>query len=84
MDSTLILCHRIYHLGNRTYLFDIDFWHLKTSKDWVVKYCVDGFHVGNVSPGRIDGNVRVLTDVMRFTVHKILSKSFSERLEQSP
>ncbi|KAI0085131.1 hypothetical protein BDY19DRAFT_1076687 [Irpex rosettiformis] len=39
---------KIYHLGSRTYLFDIDFWHLKKGKeDWEVKYCVDAFHAGN-------------------------------------
>lgn len=42
---------RVYHLGSRTYLFDIDFWHLKEEgkeKEWENKYCVDAFHAGNV------------------------------------
>ncbi|KAI0788962.1 hypothetical protein BC629DRAFT_1593453 [Irpex lacteus] len=41
---------RIYHMGNQTYLFDLDFWHLKKGKledKWEVQYCIDVSRVGN-------------------------------------
>ncbi|KAI0690092.1 hypothetical protein BC835DRAFT_1281601 [Cytidiella melzeri] len=39
----------VYHLGNRTYLFDVDFWHLQQGKgkNWNQNYCVDAYHAGN-------------------------------------
>lgn len=47
---------RMYDEFGRTYLFDIDFWHLRQephwhgkSEDWETKFCVDAFHAGNVS-----------------------------------
>ena len=44
------LLDRIYNKTGRTYLFDIDFHHLKEGNpDWVVSFTVDAFHAGNVS-----------------------------------
>ena len=37
--------NRFYDGFGRTYLFDIDFFHIKT-KD---KLCIDAYHAGNVS-----------------------------------
>ncbi|EKM54377.1 uncharacterized protein PHACADRAFT_98180 [Phanerochaete carnosa HHB-10118-sp] len=44
----------MYDEFGRTYLFDIDSWHLKQPpwwdgkpEDWQTKYCVDAFHAGN-------------------------------------
>ncbi|OCH88882.1 SET domain-containing protein [Obba rivulosa] len=40
-----------YNKFGRTYLFDVDFWYLKSHLDnpneWDVKYLVDAYHVGN-------------------------------------
>ncbi|KAF9043087.1 hypothetical protein BJ165DRAFT_1348945 [Panaeolus papilionaceus] len=36
-----------YNKFGRTYLFDIDFYHLKTSKDWKSDLTVDAYHAGN-------------------------------------
>ncbi|KAI0342079.1 SET domain-containing protein [Trametopsis cervina] len=39
---------KVYNSGSRTYLFDIDFWHLRQdNEDWTTKYCVDAWHAGN-------------------------------------
>ncbi len=76
--SALIMFPRIYHMGNRTYLFDVDFWHLKKGKPedkWEVQYCVDAFHVGNV--GQAYCFSWAFADVMPSVVYKISSKSFS-------
>ncbi|EMD37434.1 hypothetical protein CERSUDRAFT_49786, partial [Gelatoporia subvermispora B] len=43
--------NRKYNKFGRTYLFDIDFWHLRAGledpESWDVKYLVDAYHVGN-------------------------------------
>ncbi|KAG6879293.1 hypothetical protein C0992_003778 [Termitomyces sp. T32_za158] len=37
-----------YNKFGRTYLFDLDFWHLKEGKeDWDIQYTVDAYHAGN-------------------------------------
>ncbi|KAG6868398.1 hypothetical protein C0993_003634 [Termitomyces sp. T159_Od127] len=37
-----------YNKFGRTYLFDLDFWHLKQGKeDWDIQYTVDAYHAGN-------------------------------------
>ena len=47
---------RLYNNIGKTYLFDLDFWHLRhgltkeEEKDWKSKYSMDAYHVGNVSP----------------------------------
>lgn len=78
MASALIVLPRIYHMGNRTYLFDVDFWHLKKGEPedkWEVQYCIDAFHVGNV--GHADCISSAPTDMTCLVVYKISSKSFS-------
>ncbi|KAI0823450.1 SET domain-containing protein [Trametes gibbosa] len=37
---------RLYNKFGRTYLFDLDFWHLNNGTG-EVKYCVDAYHAGN-------------------------------------
>ncbi|KAL0953660.1 hypothetical protein HGRIS_004861 [Hohenbuehelia grisea] len=39
----------LYNKSGRTYLFDLDFFHLrdKNNEDWSPKYVVDAYHVGN-------------------------------------
>jgi hypothetical protein len=46
----LIICStRYYNKLGKTYLFDIDFHHLRKDRDdWQSKYTVDAYHVGNV------------------------------------
>jgi hypothetical protein len=41
---------RTYNKCGRTYLFDIDFHHLKhdAEQEWEPKYVVDAYHSGNV------------------------------------
>ncbi|KAG6901243.1 hypothetical protein C0995_014649 [Termitomyces sp. Mi166 len=37
-----------YNKFGRTYLFDLDFWHLRQGKeDWDIQYTVDAYHAGN-------------------------------------
>ncbi|CAL1706969.1 unnamed protein product [Somion occarium] len=37
-----------YNQFGRTYLFDLDFWYLKTNnKRWKPKFCIDAYHAGN-------------------------------------
>ena len=45
------LCSSLYNKVGRTYLFDVDFWHLnyKSESGAGNKYTVDAFHAGNVS-----------------------------------
>lgn len=39
----------LYNKLGRTYLFDIDFHHLRKDRDdWQSKYTVDAYHAGNV------------------------------------
>jgi hypothetical protein len=41
--------HRKYNAFGRTYLFDLDFHHLKQGdENWDVKYTIDAYHSGNV------------------------------------
>ena len=40
---------RYYNSFGRTYLFDVDFYHLKKDEDDPPKYCIDAYHAGNVS-----------------------------------
>lgn len=58
--------NRNYDLYGRTYLFSIDFHHLKMEMDnpdeWESLYVVDAFHAGNVSVPR---SRRRLTDRAR-------------------
>ena len=46
----LFICPiRYYNKLGKTYLFDIDFHHLRKDRDdWQSKYTVDAYHVGNV------------------------------------
>ncbi|TFK24558.1 SET domain-containing protein [Coprinopsis marcescibilis] len=37
----------VYNKFGRTYLFDLDFYHLQVDEDWDVKYVVDAYQVGN-------------------------------------
>ncbi|KAI0074156.1 hypothetical protein K474DRAFT_87506 [Panus rudis PR-1116 ss-1] len=37
----------IYDMFGRTYLFDVDFWHLNEINKEDTKYCVDAYHAGN-------------------------------------
>ncbi|KAI0789158.1 SET domain-containing protein [Abortiporus biennis] len=37
-----------YNIFGRTYLFNLDFYHLKEEKpDWQIAYCIDAYHSGN-------------------------------------
>ena len=46
-------CDRLYDMYGRTYLFSVDFHHLKFEMDdqdeWENLYVVDAYHAGNVS-----------------------------------
>ena len=46
---TTVFSRRIYNKFGRTYLFDVDFYHLKKDEDDPPKYCIDAYHAGNVS-----------------------------------
>ena len=51
--ENVLIQARIYNLAGKTYLFDIDFWHInekekKRANAAMTKFCVDAFHVGNV------------------------------------
>lgn len=62
MSNSLILvamciltCSRKYNKFGRTYLFQLDFYHLRPESDtdddeWSTKYVMDAYHAGNVSP----------------------------------
>ncbi len=45
----MIFCSRHYNSFGRTYLFDLDFYHIKKGEDDPPKYTVDAYHAGNVS-----------------------------------
>lgn len=50
------LLSRVYNVMGRTYLFDLDFWHLQElaheqDGEFTSMYSIDAFNVGNVSPG---------------------------------
>lgn len=53
-----------YNKFGRTYLFDLDFHHLKEGKEtWELKYTVDAYHAGNVSTVHRP-NTKYHTDLM--------------------
>lgn len=51
----LTLFQRFYNKSGKTYLFDLDFYHLKKEyenkdgEEWTNKYTVDAYQAGNVS-----------------------------------
>lgn len=46
----LSLFSRVYNAFGKTYLFDVDGWHLKRDNpEWESVYAVDAYHAGNVS-----------------------------------
>jgi hypothetical protein len=53
----VLTCFRKYNKFGRTYLFQIDFYHLRPTEssangdddEWQTKYVVDAYHAGNVS-----------------------------------
>ena len=62
-ESVLIQA-RVYNLAGKTYLFDIDFWHInekakKSTGNTMTKFCVDAFHVGNVRISQCDDRATV-------------------------
>ena len=66
---------RYYNSFGRTYLFDVDFYHLKKDEDDPPKYCIDAYHAGNVSlRSHIDETVRSFPIV----VHAVLGMGPSE------
>jgi hypothetical protein len=49
--ENLNFCFSYYNSIGRTYLFDIDFWFLKSDSgedDWHNTYTIDAYHAGNV------------------------------------
>ena len=47
---TTVFSPRIYNKFGRTYLFDVDFWHIKRDTGHEdARYCIDAYHAGNVS-----------------------------------
>lgn len=49
-ERVYLLWFRHYNSFGRTYLFDLDFYHIKKHEDDPPKYTVDAYHAGNVSP----------------------------------
>lgn len=48
LDVLRMVHCRLYDNYGRTYLFDIDYWHINNNGRDESKYTVDAFHAGNV------------------------------------
>lgn len=63
-----------YNKFGRTYLFDLDFHHLKKgNKNWETMYVVDAYHAGNVS-ARSDLCISLTCNFNIISVYSLLGK----------
>ena len=59
-----LTCISLYNKFGKTYLFQLDFYHLRPTEgsvvggddddEWQTKYVIDAYHAGNVSPISLD------------------------------
>lgn len=62
LQCWFLTCISLYNKFGRTYLFQLDFYHLRPTEsgsggdddEWQTKYVIDAYHAGNVSSISMD------------------------------